>query len=290
MISRKVFRSLIFFVYSSLLTSQAQTAVCIDLFAANARSERAAPVQTVERIQALAQGLDIMKGSGRIRMEAKFGPAYVEKLYEKLVENMPKTGSVALISKHKKQSLSPDQVHLFEPIFSYAQDIIDGLNASVSPQERGRLAIETMRLAISNGKKKQLGQAWHRDDLRYMSVLTNLKGAGTIMDANPPLPTKDDVLSTIPPTPPSTESLPVGQAVIFNGLIRHFMLKGPGTNPLLHSAPSGIGDLRLSIIIFIAPQSMDAPEVNQGLYSLEAEKNGGEDLRQKLIKQYLNQD
>ncbi len=35
---------------------------------------------------------------------------------------------------------------------------------------------------------------------------------------------------------------------------------------------------------------MDAPEVYDELFTLEAEIDGEEDLRQKLIKQYLNQD
>jgi hypothetical protein len=164
---------------------------------------------------------------------------------------------------------------LIAKVLDYANILTDTLNKHLShPKEAGRLRIEMLRIARSDGSKPQLDERWHQDALRHLTAVTNLKGATTRYV----LPG-----TTAPKGPPSEEliqSAENGKVMIFSGGVRNFLFRGPGTEPLYHAAPEGTKDERLGIILFWRLE----PFTFRAAYEIQSSANK-ERLRRDMLEQ-----
>lgn len=220
---------------------------------------------------------DPEKGDGKFVFDTS--PALSAEVWMGLYMNVPKTGTFEIITNGQKvenesaRFVPPDYLKAVE---EHADHLLKNINQALGPQEQ--LQIEVLRLAISDGFQSQLNEDWHIDSLRYMTVISNLMGAGTLYDLELPQPVANGIQRAAPKT---HGELPAGKTIILNGWLRQMLMPGPGSNPLLHRAPDGLAMERLSIVMFLTPVGMNSPEVSGQLRRNEL---GAEDLRKLYLR------
>lgn len=202
-----------------------------------------------------------------------FSNEYIEKLYNEV----PKVGYVDLIANHQdvfgkrsqeeRARIGDPEPELVAPIYKYARTLLEVLNASLPKPERGQLRLETVRIVISDGNQPQIDQAWHRDLGRYMTALTNLKGAGTLYK------TESNSVSEVMP----------GETLILNGYGRYFLFPGNGSIPIEHRAPEGRENLRLGIVIFFSILDVPGPAMAQLVTMTGEDSRASSQFRSELL-------
>lgn len=204
--------------------------------------------------------MDPVQGQGfaRFNVSSFFTQEYIDTL----VQRLPAEGSISLISNHQDitalelPGLGVDP-QLVRPLMDYAQTLVKELNESLPEIERGRMDIELLRIAISDGTKAQINEDWHIDSTRYFSLVTNLAGAGTLIDARGPKAAPES--GRIDSEPEHIGQLRPREALLMNGYIRQFMFDSqPGSWPTVHRAPPGQTQMRLGLVLFISPKTMNS--------------------------------
>lgn len=253
---------------------------CSDLLA---QGKRLVPFSGL--IAKQSSNLNPKNGSGTIKFNIKnfLTKEYIEALYATL----PKVGSFNLIIGEKDvldQSSFPYpdfDVKTLAPIYEYANLVLKALNETLPEPERNRLSIEVLRIGISDGNQRQIDEGWHVDGIRYLTVVSNLLGAGTLIDANGPKQNKRNAPTA---KPEEIEVLNSGNGIVFNGTLRNFVFPGPGSLPLVHRAPDGKTQRRMGIIMFLAPKDTNAPEISSLIRNIEPGSESETATRENLLE------
>jgi hypothetical protein len=224
--------------------------ICSRLFAdvsSQAIKSRARPML----LKDVATGLKPKTGIGYGFAEVTdfFDKQFVEDLESAMVRL-----NVSLI-EFNREPIALDSF-LKEKIKLFAEHLVDNLNMTLAKPEQGELEVQAIRVVYSNGQHEQLGSDWHVDSYNYITSAINLKGRGTIIDANPneqKHPNKRMAWANTGPT--LTIEVPEGQIAVFNSFTRYAALEGDGALPVRHRAPDGKSDARLGILIWLKPKN-----------------------------------
>lgn len=276
---------------------------CNELLAQSPQNAEALGAQFIAQKDAFTIGQG--KGMVQLKVDAYFSQDYIRHLHKELMKTLEKnhwydpifnvaksifnSGTVQLIVMGQDVSAELLTKHphitaeLLKPIYDYANKVLENTNAILPEPEKNKLQIEILRIALSDGNHRQVNENWHIDSFRYMTSLTNLMGAGTLLDADGPKPVNQE---NNQPSPANVEEIPAMHGIVASSFLRYYLFPAKGAEPINHKAQGGV---RMSIIIFFKPINMTDP--GDEIYSEVVKGNihtpEVEPIRMNLIKRFF---